>query len=115
MNPSGIGEQGEEEAARALAKAGLHIVEHNFHTRWGEVDIIAEDGETLVFVEVKNWTSYGPEDLENSITRKKQERIIKTAKYFLSIHREYSDMKVRFDVIFLGKQGMRHLESAFVE
>ena len=115
MSPAGTGKQGETLAAKALTQAGLRIIEMNFRTPRGEIDIIAQDGETLVFAEVKSWSSYGPEDLENSITRKKQARIIETAKYFLSIHRKYSHMKVRFDVIFLGNQGMRHLESAFVE
>ena len=115
MNLYKIGKRGEEEAVRVLIQTGFRVVERNFRTKTGEIDIIAEDGETLVFVEVKNWSSYGPEDLENSITPKKQERIIKTAKYFLSIHRKYSDMKIRFDVIFFGTQGIKHLKSAFAE
>ena len=102
-------------AAEALTGAGLHIIEKNFRSKNGEIDIIAQDGDILVFVEVKSWSRYGLEDLEKSITRKKQERIIETAKYFLSINRKYNDMKVRFDVIFLGNQGIKHLESAFVE
>ena len=115
MSPFGTGKQGETLAAAALTGAGLHIIEKNFRSRRGEVDIIARDGEFLVFIEVKSWAHYDIGDLEKSITRKKQERIIETAKYFMSLHREYSDMKVRFDIIFIGNKGIKHLESAFVE
>jgi putative endonuclease len=109
------GKAGEERAAAALEEAGMCIIARNFRSRIGEVDIIARDGETLVFAEVKAWTSCGIEELQYSITLKKQRRIIETAKYFLSAHREYNGMAVRFDVVFVGKEGIRHLVSAFME
>lgn len=90
-------------------------MERNVRSRTGEVDLIALDGTTLVFIEVKNWPAGRQQDLEYGINGKKQRRIIETAKYFLSSHREYSDSPVRFDVVFLNSRTITHLESAFME
>jgi putative endonuclease len=109
------GAQGEEEAAAFLEKKGLKMLERNFRFRGGEVDIIALDGETLVFVEVKTWSAYGIEALEQGLNEKKRRHIIETAKYFLSIYRDYRYMAVRFDVLFIAPRGITHLVSAFTE
>ena len=109
------GRIGENTAALFLENKGMRIICRNFRHRGGEVDIIALDGETLVFVEVKTWSSYGIEALEYGLNHKKQRRIIETAKYFLSVHREYRYMAVRFDVVFIAAQGITHLASAFAE
>ena len=115
MHKAGLGRQGEERAAAVLEAAGMRIVARNVRSPVGEVDIVALDGETLVFVEVKAWSSYGIENLQYSIDKKKQRRIIETANYFLSLHREYNGKAVRFDVIFAGKETVTHLASAFME
>jgi putative endonuclease len=109
------GRSGEDAAAKYLEEKGLEILERNFRSAWGEVDIIAREGETLVFVEVKAWSAYKIDALEHGLNEKKQRRIIETAKYFLSIHRDYRYMAVRFDVVFASPHGIIHLESAFVE
>jgi putative endonuclease len=109
------GKEGEKAAALALQKEGMRILYKNFRSPAGEIDLIAEDEEILVFVEVKNWT-YGIENLDYSIGEKKKRRIIETAKYFLSIHREYNDRPIRFDVVFLrSKNEVLRFESAFTE
>jgi putative endonuclease len=112
---SGAGRQGEAKAAEALEKAGMSIIEKNVRSPGGEVDIVALDGETIVFIEVKSWLNYGIEELQYGINLKKQRRIIETAKYFLAAHREYNGMAVRFDVVFVGKNTITHLASAFME
>lgn len=109
------GRDGEDRAASALEAAGMRILARNVRSPWGEVDIVALDGETLVFVEVKAWSAYGMEDLQYGVNLKKQNRIIETAKYFLSINREYNEKTVRFDVVFVGKERIIHLASAFME
>ena len=93
----------------------MRIIARNFRCPRGEVDIIAQDGQTLVFVEVKTWSLFGIDELQYSIDFKKQRRIIETAKYFLSVHREYNGDAVRFDVVFVGKEAITHLASAFME
>ena len=109
------GQSGEEAAALLLEEKGMKIIEKNFRSRTGEVDIIALDGETLVFAEVKAWSAYGIDSLEQAINTKKRHKIIETSKYFLSLHREYKYMAIRFDVIFISPGGITHLASAFTE
>jgi len=109
------GRAGEDAAASFLEGKGLSIIAKNFRSNWGEVDIIAVDGETLVFTEVKAWSRYGFDSLEHSVNSKKQRKIIETANYFLELHRKYRYMAIRFDVLFIAPSGITHLESAFTE
>jgi putative endonuclease len=115
QNHPAKGRAGEERAGRFFQEKGLRVIAQNYRTRTGEIDIIALDGETVVFAEVKTWSSLGFADLEQSINRKKQKRIIETAKYFLSSHREYNGRDVRFDVLLLDILDIKHIESAFLE
>jgi len=109
------GPAGEAEAVHFLEEKGIKILEKNFRSRTGEVDIIASSGETLIFIEVKNWSVYGIDALENALDKKKRRKIIETSKYFLSLHREYRYMAIRFDVIFVSPAGITHFPSAFME
>ena len=120
------GRIGEERAASALQAAGMEIIARNFRSKFGEIDIIAiepqpgpEDdgapGGTIVFVEVKAWSAYGLEDLQYSLDIRKQRKIIKTAKFFLSENRKYNRMAIRFDVLFVKENSINHLASAFTE
>jgi putative endonuclease len=94
-----IGQLGEDLAVKFLAEQGYEILERNFKTRAGEVDIIAREADTLVFVEVKRFSrpvwSQGP--LVN-LTPDKQRRVIRAAKGFLArLGRD--DFFCRFDVV----------------
>ena len=109
------GSAGEAAAAFLLEEKGMQILEKNFRSRRGEVDIIALDGETLVFTEVKTWSAFGIDSLEYAMDHKKQRKIIETSKYFLSLHRKYMYMAIRYDVIFVSSSGITHLASAFTE
>ena len=120
-NNLSLGKKGEEQAAMTLEAAGMKIIAKNYRCKTGEIDIIAIEGETVVFTEVKTWTAFGLEDLRYVIDNKKQQKIIKTAKFFMSENRKYSNMAIRFDVIFLkndkisGGYQVTHLASAFPE
>ena len=109
------GKKGEQQAVTALEAAGMEIIAKNFRTKTGEIDIIAIDGDTIIFVEVKTWSIFGMEDLGYGINVNKQRKIIKTAKFFLSENRKYSNMSIRFDVIFVKNNSINHLASAFTE
>jgi putative endonuclease len=115
MDKAIIGKKGEEQAAAALEAAGMEIIAKNVRSIYGEVDIVAVEGETIVFVEVKAWSAYGMEDLQYSLDLRKQQKIIKTAKFFLSENRKYSKMAIRFDVVFVKKSSISHIASAFME
>jgi putative endonuclease len=114
-NSVSLGKEGENRAVETLQAAGMSIIARNFRSRQGEIDIIALDGEILVFAEVKAWSRFGMESLAYSISQKKQLRIIETAKYFLSINRQYYGRAIRFDVVFIGNEAVSHLASAFME
>ncbi|MCL2443560.1 MAG: YraN family protein [Treponema sp.] len=114
-NSSELGRAGEGQAAAVLESAGMQIIDKNYRSKTGEIDIIALDGETIVFVEVKTWSSYDMEDLQFSLDLRKQHKIIKTAKYFLLKNRKYNNMTIRFDVIFIKNNQISHLASAFTE
>jgi putative endonuclease len=82
--------QAEETAARFLEKAGLKIITRNYHSRFGEIDIIAEEENILHFVEVK--ATFGSYDPLERITSLKMEKIIKTIEYYIlknGIQKEY--------------------------
>jgi len=115
MNNAVLGRKGEEQAAAALKASGMEIIAKNYRSKHGEVDIVALSGETVVFIEVKAWSSFGIENLQYGLDIRKQRKIIKTAKYFLSENREYSRMAIRFDVVFVQNNSITHLASAFTE
>ena len=115
MSNTVTGRIGEEQAAAALEAAGMEIIVRNFRSKTGEIDLIAVDGETIVFAEVKTWSAFGLEDLMYGIDIRKQRKIIKTAKFFLSENRKYSNMTIRFDVVFIHNNSVNHLASAFSE
>lgn len=115
-----LGKKGEKTIACKLEKEGYIILECNWRTRSGEVDIIALDGNTIVFIEVKTLINTNISDLDIIINKKKQSRICKTAKYFLSNNRQYNRMNARFDVIVLQSNPflaeplkILHLKNAF--
>jgi putative endonuclease len=115
LNSSGLGKKGEDAAAGYLADNGMLIVARNYRCPAGEVDIVALDHGVLVFIEVKSYSKFSIESLEFSIDKKKQRRIIETAKYFLTNNRKYSSRAVRFDVVFVGPEKIKHLDQAFME
>jgi len=115
MNSTVRGRKGEEQAAAALETSGMKIIAKNFRSKYGEVDIVALSGETIVFIEVKAWSTFGIEDLQYGLDIRKQRKIIKTAKFFLSENREYSRMAIRFDLVFVKNNSITHLASAFTE
>jgi putative endonuclease len=112
---AGKGREGENRAAAALEAAGMRTISRNFRGPRGEIDIVALDGDTVVFIEVKSWSRYGIEDLRYGIDLKKQRRIIETAKYFIASNREYKGMALRFDAVFVEPEKVTHLASAFME
>lgn len=115
MAPS-IGAQGEERACRYLSSKGYQILEKNFKCRRGEVDIVAERGDTIVFVEVKTWRSMPSEALEQAISTRKQGRILAAAQHYLLSHPNAAPLRIRFDVILLrepARGDVEHWQGAF--
>ncbi len=113
------GKLGEDMASAFLIKKGYAIVERNYHSRWGEIDIIAKQAPYIVFAEVKTRRKNGMCSPEETVTVAKQQKIIRTALLYVSEHPEYDDFQIRFDVVSLrtGKNGqvesVDHLSNAF--
>ncbi|MBQ6056677.1 MAG: YraN family protein, partial [Treponema sp.] len=101
-----IGDAGETKAALYLVNRGYSIIEKNWRTRYGEIDIIADKDDILVFVEVKTLPSGDLETLSHELNSRKQKRIIKTAKFFLAKYRQYNNRKIRFDVLVVDLPGV---------
>ena len=93
------GQRGEEMACAYLRSQGYAIIERNWRSPFGELDIIARDGETLVFVEVKSRTSAGFGGPEAALTPRKRQRIVATARAYLN--KVDSELAVRFDLVAL--------------
>jgi putative endonuclease len=96
--PQKIGEQGESLAAWYLRKNGYKIIEQNYRNRLGEIDIIAREKKTIVFVEVKSRRSVRYGSPKWAVTTKKQRKISMVALHYLKTTRQ-TDVKARFDVV----------------
>lgn len=96
MNRRELGQRGEEIAATYLREKGLRIIERNVQTKHGEIDIVAIDRETLVFVEVKTRRQIKYGLPVESIHRKKQQKLRELALYYLQAN--YHTKSFRFDV-----------------
>lgn len=92
-----IGQFGEKKAQNYLKRRGYRILECNFRTRGGELDIIAKDRECIVFVEVKTRTNSAYGNPADAVSVFKQKNMMTAAKYYLS--RRGFDLECRFDVI----------------
>lgn len=106
-----IGAAAEQRAADHLARRGLKLVERNYRCRGGEIDLIMQDGATLVFVEVRARAPSRFGGAAESITRTKQARVILAARHYLARHG--LDAPCRFDVVLLDGGECAWIRSAF--
>jgi len=109
-----VGGLGEKIASDFLKKSGYRVIEKNFRSRYGEIDIIALDGQDIVFVEVKlrNNLSFGSG--REAVSPAKQLRIIKSAVDYIK-KKSLEGRNVRFDVIEVcgRRDTVEHIKSAF--
>ena len=110
-----LGERGENVAAKYLRNQGFKIIARNFKCILGEIDIVAREGKTLVFVEVKTRTADNPTP-EEQVNATKQHQITKAAKFYLG--RYGVQPAARFDVVAVvwpgkGEAQIRHTPNAF--
>lgn len=93
-----LGNRGEKIAAKFLRKQGYQIIEKNYRSRLGEIDIVAKEGESIVFVEVKTRCSTDFGLPEEALSYDKRRRLSKLALGYLA-HRRIKDTNCRFDVV----------------
>jgi putative endonuclease len=112
------GIRGEEEAARFLTRSGYAILDKNVRTRAGEIDLIAKEGKTLVFVEVKTRRDLESDPPQAAVHTRKQNRLAKLALGYLK-QKRIRQTPCRFDVVSViindegGVKAIRHIPNAF--
>lgn len=106
-----LGNRGERIAASFLRKQGCQIIEKNYHSLLGEIDIVAKEGESIVFVEVKTRRSTDFGLPEEALSYDKRRRLSKLALNYLA-HRRIEDTNCRFDVvsILMDNNKVKHIE-----
>jgi putative endonuclease len=117
MDRIGLGRAGERAAVAYLKSLGFSILETDYRLPFAQIDIIAQDKRTIVFVEVKTRRSHRFGWPEEAVTPWKQRRLISAATCFLA-SRDLVDRPYRFDVVAVtrpagGRPAIRHFKSAF--
>ncbi len=112
-----LGPSGERIGARYLRRRGYRIIKRNYRCVAGEIDIVAADGDTLVFVEVKTRRSDEAGDPENAVNHPKRVQITRAARFFIAESRA-ERVPCRFDVLAIvvpekGKPVVTHFIDAF--
>ena len=117
MQKRAFGKHWESQAESFLRKKGLKTLVRNFTCRFGEIDLIMQDGEYLVFAEVRYRAGKQYGSGAETVTAIKQRRIIKAASMYLLLHSEQAQRHCRFDVISIGKshgaQNLNWIRNAF--
>ncbi len=112
MKAAETGRAGERLAARCLQKQGCRLLAMNYRTRYGEIDLIVQDGHTVAFVEVKTRKDAAFAPAYAAVTPKKQERLRLAAQQWMA---EKGECPARFDVVevYTAAQQVRHIKNAF--
>ncbi|MBE5777742.1 MAG: YraN family protein [Clostridiales bacterium] len=102
---------GEDAAAGFLGAKGMVLLHQRYHSPFGEIDLVMQDGDVLAFVEVKSRPDGRVHSGEYAVSPGKQRRIIQTARCYLA-ENPWTGV-IRFDVVELTLDGIRHLPNAF--
>jgi putative endonuclease len=100
-----LGNQGEQKACDYLQQSGYLIVDRNVRSRFGEIDLVAMDGETLVFCEVRSRSGQALAQAAESIGVAKQHRLHRLAQAYLQTRPQLCDLECRFDAVLVQKSG----------
>jgi putative endonuclease len=94
----------EDQARGYLQARGLLLLQSNYRCRFGEIDLLMRDGDTLCFIEVKFRKSLLFGGAAAAIPASKQRKIIKTALFYLSVHKHLANQPARFDALLIQRQ-----------
>lgn len=111
MNRIEAGQKAEDRAAAFLQDQGLVIVERNFRAKVGEIDVVAKDGDEMVFVEVRSRQSDSHGGAAASVGGAKRRKLIRAARFWLQARGW--DGACRFDVVAVDGGRLEHIPSAF--
>lgn len=113
MNKRTVGTEYEEKTCAYLRAEGFQILERNFRNRVGEIDIVAREGDTLAFIEVKYRRGNALGLPEEAVTSRKQRTIRQVSLYYLMKHPAFSETPVRYDVAAFEGEKLRYYRNAF--
>ncbi|MBR2570529.1 MAG: YraN family protein [Clostridia bacterium] len=113
MNLKDLGNWGEWQAERHLKRNGAKVLARNYRALGAEIDRIVQMEGRIVFVEVKTRSGSRYGTPAEAVTRTKQQHILRAARFFLK-ETGRSDARIRFDVVEVSKEGVRHIPGAFV-
>ena len=102
--PNRKGLRYEDQARKYLQSQGLSLLTQNFSSRYGEIDLIMRDRETICFVEVKFRNSMAYGGAASSIPVSKQRKIVKTALFYIAGHKQLASQPLRFDAFLIQRQ-----------
>lgn len=114
MNNIEKGKLGEEIAFKYILSKGGRVIEKNYRTKMGEIDLIARLNGELVFVEVKSRSNINYGYPSESVNYKKKRKITNVAKYYI-LENSLENLSIRFDVIeiYFNEKKINHIENAF--
>ena len=101
-----LGRRGERAAEKYLRRCGYRIVKRNFRAAGAEIDLVAMDGDVLVFVEVKTRRGLDAGAPEEAVDERKQRQIRRAAEIFATRYRE-DEIEMRFDIVAVDASGER--------
>ncbi|MCJ7594412.1 MAG: YraN family protein [Desulfobacterales bacterium] len=101
-----LGRLGEDLALKKIKKMGYRCLVRNYRCTLGEVDLVARDGDTLVFIEIKTRRGKSLEYAKEAVTMKKRRQLSKVALSYMRDH-DCADVKSRFDVVAISLEGNR--------
>src|SRR3972149_2826869 len=104
MQRQALGRSGEDLAVEEIERRGYAVLDRRYRTRHGEIDIVAEDGDTVVFIEVKARATAERGTAAEAVTVQKQRKLIAMATDYLS-RRHLTDRRCRFDVVAINGIG----------
>ena len=102
MDAIKTGKDAEAHACRYLQARGLQVVQRNYHSRRGEIDLVMQDKDSLVFVEVRYRRQSGFGSAAESVDRYKQSKLIACANHYIQTFPEITRQPCRFDVVTMG-------------
>jgi putative endonuclease len=110
-----LGDRGEDTALEYYVQRGYRIIARNYRWKRGEIDVIAEKGDTLVCAEVKAWRQVPYAELGYALDARKRSTIVQGSRRFLREHPRYGSYFIRYDVIFVDPERgtLRHIRDAF--
>ncbi len=112
-NKRAVGREYETRACAYLENNGFTIIERNFRSRTGEIDIVCREGTYLVFTEVKYRKSASSGTPAEAVGFMKQKKIFDTARFYLARHGISPDTDIRFDVVAILGENITLIRNAF--